>query len=891
MSLRRHLAAGFRVLFRKNRVEADLDDELRSYLEASVEEKVEAGLSRQEALRAARLEMGSVESVKDEVRDAGWEHHLETLWQDARYGLRTLARSPGFATVAVLTLALGIGANTTIFTVVDSTLLKKLPFPDPDRLVLVWKTHAEQPDDVSIISAPDFWDWERQNHVFERMAIFDSAGKVYNLGAEGGAREAEGVSGLRVTAGFFQVLGVEPFLGRGFLPEEETLGKDHEVVLSHGLWSLRYGSDPALVGNTIRIDGRPYTVVGVMPPDFQFQFWSGPRQLFVPAGFTAGDRLRDSNSFIAVARLRPGMSIEQAQAEMATIQTALSRQYPKESPNSSAAVVEMGAFGLTNLRQVMVALLAAVGFVLLVACVNVANLLLARGARRARELAIRRAIGASAGRIARLLLVESLLLSVLGGAAGLLVAVWGSLLLVRILPRAFSMLPFRPLDGVHLDGSVLAFTLIVSGVTGILFGLVPVSSALRKEVSDPLKEHGHDPEGRGRDWTRYVLVASETGLTLVVLCGAALMIESMARVLRVDPGFDPSNVLTMRTSVPQINTYYGPPVKARFCQDLTEQLGSVSGVVSVGAVAHLPLQGTAGRGFFIEGRPVPAPGEVPGASYSVACPGYFRTLGVPILSGREFDHQDTLGSSPVIVVNQAMAERFWPNEDALGKRIRLGITGTSEPWLTIIGVVGNTRHWGLDRDVRPQFFRPYTQAAWPWMTAVVRTAATPMSFFAPIARALARAEPDQPVSNVKTMEDIVAASVGSRRFPMLLLSAFALLALTLAAVGIVGVVSYSVEQRHHEIGVRLALGATRRDIVTLFVGRIMVWVLAGIAAGLVGSLGLARLVQTLLFDIRPADLAVLAAVSALLALVALAASYVPARRGAKLDPVIALRAE
>lgn len=891
MSLRRHLAAGLGGLWRRDRVERELDAELRAYLDESIDAKVAAGLTLDDAARAARLAMGSLEAVKDDVRDAGWEHHIETLWQDVRYALRMLASAPGFTAVAVLTLALGVGANSTIFTVINSTLLKPLPYPEADRLVLVWKTYASDPDDVNIVSAPDFWDWDRENDVFARMAIFDSAGKAYNLGIEGSGRQAEGVSGVRVTAGFFDVLGVTPFIGRTFRPEEETPGRHRAVILSHGLWARRYGSDQSLVGRTIRIDGEPYMVVGVLPRDFHFQFFSGPRELFVPAWFTEGDHQRDSNSFIAMARLKPGVSVAQANAEIAAIQSNLARQYPDDAAGTGATVVEMSAFGLTDLRNLMLALLAAVGFVLLIASVNVANLLLARGARRKREMAIRRALGASGWRITRQLLVESLVLATLGGTAGLLAAIWGSSLLVQILPRAFARLPFRPLDGVHVDASVLAFTLLVSSITGILFGLAPALAAFRPEASDPLKERGSDPAGGGRGRARQALVAAEVALTLVVLCGAGLMIQSMWRLLSVEPGFDPVNVLTMQTALPQENLYYGPPVKARFCQDLDEQVGTVAGVVSVGAAAHLPMSGNAGRGFAIEGRPEPPPGEGASASYSVACPGYFRTMGVPVLRGREFTHQDTLASPPVIVVNQAMAERYWPGEQALGKRIRLGITGAAEPWLAIVGIVGNVRHWGLADEVPPQFFRPYTQAAWPWMTVVVRTETSPRGFIGPVTRALLRGEPDQPASNVRTMEEIVAASVGPRRFPVLLLTVFALLALTLALVGIVGVVSYSVEQRTHEVGVRVALGAQRRDIVALFVGRNMVWVLAGIGIGLAGSLVLMRLIEAMLFGVRPTDPGVLAVVSAVLFAAALAASYIPARRATRLDPVVALRAE
>jgi putative ABC transport system permease protein len=890
VSLLRHVVAGISSLLGRDRVESELSEELQAYLDAAVEAKLGTGMPREEALWAARVEMGSLEAAKDAVRDAGWERHFETLWQDVRYAARGLARAPGFTAVAVLTLALGVGANSTIFTIINGTLLKSLPFPEPDRLVLVWKTHDYEPGDISIVSAPNFWDWQRHNETFESIAIFDSAGKGYNLAAESGQREAEQVSGVRVTAEFFRVLGVEPFLGRGFLPEEETLGRDREVVLDYGLWASRYGADPALVGRTIRMDGEEYTVVGVMPPEFQFQFWSGPRRVWVPAGFTAGDQGRDSNSFVAIARLEPGVTLEQAQADLATIQGRIAQQHPDHEAGTSVSLVPLGEYDLSDARWLMGALLAAVGFVLLIACVNVANLQLARGAGRTRELAIRRALGAPPLRIARQLLVESLCLAGLGGAAGLAMAFWGSSLLIGVLPRSLSYIPFRPLGGIEVDGRVLGFTLLVSSLAGLVFGLAPVLRWCRPGAGNPLNERGDDRDSRRGNRLRHALVACEVALTLEVLCGAGLMIQSMARLLGVDPGFEAAGVLTMRMSLPQVNTYYGPPENAGFCQDLQDSAGGVAGVSSVGAVAHLPLRGNAGRGFHLEGQPVPQSGETPNAAYSVACPGYFRTMGAPILAGREFTVRDTLEATQVIVINEVMARKFWPDQDPLGRRIRLHLAG-EQPWLTVVGVAGNVRHWGLDNETRPQFFRPYEQAAWPTMNIVAKTTGAPMSFAAPIRRALTRVEPDRPVSGIVPMEDIVGASVGPRRFAMLLLSAFALLALVLAGVGIAGVVSYSVAQRTREIGIHATLGARARDMVGMFVGRTMAWVVAGLAVGLALALASTRLLRTLLFDVQPADPAVLGVVSVLLAVIALVASYLPARRAARVDPLVALRCE
>ena len=810
---------------------------------------------------------------------------ISGLLQDVRYALRQLRSHPGFTAVAALTLALGIGANTTIFSVMNATMLKKLPFPDSDRLALVWQTLGKGPDNQNIVSAPNYWDFESQNHVFEAMALFDSAGRGYNLSANGSNREPEQVSGLRVSASFFPVLGVQPFLGRSFLPQEEIRGKDHEVILSYGLWKRRYGADPALVGKTIQVDGDDFTVVGVMPREFHWAFESGQRQLWVPVGYTEGDKIRGAGSFIAFARLKPGVTVAQAAADLEGIGTRLAQQYPSLG-DMSATVTSLAEFGLDDLRRIVWALLAAVGFVLLIGCVNIANLLLARGATRQKEFALRQALGAAGSRIARQLLTESLLLALLGGAGGLVLAVWGVSLLPALIPAEALNIPLRQLDAIAVDGRVLGFTLLVSCLTGIVFGLVPAVSAFGGQVSEPLKESGRGSTAGASSRLRHALVASEVALALVVLSGAGLMIESMSRLLGVDPGFNPTNVLTMEMSLPQEDLYNGPPGHARFCQGLEERVGTISGVIAVGAVGHLPMQGDAGRSFAVEGQPDPGRGHRPGASYSVACPDYFKALGVPLLAGREFTHQDTVGAPGVIIVNQSMAQKFWPKDDPVGKRIR-----EDSGWFTVVGVVGNVRHWGLDNENQPQFFRPYTQAAWPVMHVVVRTAAAPMSYAPAIKKALSELEPDRPVSGIETIENIVRDSLGSRRFPTLLLSAFALLALALAAVGILGVVSYSVAQRTHEIGIRMALGARAADVLKLVLRGTMTWVAVGIGAGIAGSLGLTRLLGTLLYGVKPSNPMVLGAVALLLTGLGLLASYIPARRAAKVDPMVALRYE
>jgi putative ABC transport system permease protein len=831
---------------------------------------------------AGRRELGNLTLAAEDARAVwGWMW-LSSLVADIRYAVRTLLRQPGFLLAAVLTLALGVGANTTIYSVMNATILKPLPFADASRLVLVWKTFG---GNENIISAPDYWDYRIQAHSFEGMAIFDSGGRGYNLSATG--VEPEAVAGLRVSASFFPLLGVKPMLGRAFLAEEDMPGKAREVILSYGLWKRRYGADAALVGQSIKVDGDDFTVVGVMPRGFGWQFFGSPRQLWVPLGYTKTDYGRGNNSFLAIARLRPGVTIAQARSEFGAVATRIAKQYPNDEAGVGGTLDSLDDYGLEGLRHTMLALLAAVGFVLLIACVNVANLMLARGASRQKEFAIRRALGAPGWRIARQLLTESVLLAVLGGGAGVLLALSSSRLLFQVLGPDIQ-LPMRQVDSIPLDGQVLAFSLFLSCFTGVIFGLVPALSALRNSVNEPLKEGGRDStEGRGGR-LRHTLVASEVALALVVLSGAGLMIKSAQQLLDVNPGFDAKNVLSMQISLPQEAIYTGPPGLPLFCRDLEQHVGAIPGVISAGAIGHLPLEGNAGRGFEIEGRPPADPQNTPGANYTVACPGYFRSMGIP-MKGREFTYQDTLDSPGVIVINEAMAHEFWPKEDPIGKAIRFG--GSDGPRLTVVGVAGNVHFLGLDTPATSQFMRPYTQAGWPIMNIVVRTAYAPATFTAPIKRAIKAFLPERPVSDVETMADVVRDSTGSRRVPMLLLSAFSLVALLLAGLGIVGVVSYSVTQRTQEIGIRMALGARAGNVFGLVLRSSMKWVFGGLAAGIAGSVGIAQLLGKLLFGVSPTDPIVLGTVSALLAAVALFASFIPARRAANLDPLRTLRHE
>jgi putative ABC transport system permease protein len=874
---------------RADRAERELTREMTAHLRQLEDDFVRKGLPPEEARLAARRAFGGgVEQAKEVQRDERSIRWLDELRQNVRYAVRTLLRAPGFTSVAVLTLALGIGANSVMFSIMNATMLQTLSFPEPERLVMLWQGPQSNPNSSSynIVSMPNYRDWLERSRSFEGIGLMDSGGRRYNLTGEG---QAERSPGVRVTASFFKVLGVQPMMGRTFLKEEEDAGRDRVVVLSHGLWTRRYGADPAIVGKAIQIDRKAHVVVGVMPASFVIEY--GVRlELWVPVGWTEGDAGRTSNSFVALARLKPGVTVEQARSEMDTIGRALSVEHPVENAKQTVRVEVMSEFGMQRKRTLLWPMLAVVAFVLLIACVNVANLMLARAASRSRELAIRATLGAGRGRIIRQLLTESLVLACAGGIGGLAIAYWGAQGIQPLLPSSIRAADFRPVDTIGIDVRVLAFTSVLAIGSGMLFGLAPAFAAFRNNLATPLRQSARGTTGDGKSRLRYGLVAIEVALTLIVLAGAGVMLVSVARLLGVDPGLDPKNVLVMAISPPQKELYYGPPDNPRFCEGLTREVGAVPGVISVGAISHLPLAGgRAGRSVSIEGRPDPGPSNMPGAAYGVACPDAFKTLGIPFVDGREFTVRDSFEAPAVAIINRRFAREHWKGEQAVGKRFKIGFLGSDNPWMTVVGVVENFRHGGLDVEQAPTFYRPYHQAAWPLMVILAKTASAPEPLTKQITSAIAVVEPDQPVSGAVTMESVLGGSVVSRRFPMYLLSGFAVLALVLAAVGIAGVVGYSVVQRTPEIGVRVALGAQRVDVLRLILGHSLAWALAGVIIGIAGAIGLLRLLGTLLYDVTATDPIVLGSVSVLLIAVVLGASYLPARRAMRVDAVTALR--
>jgi predicted permease len=877
----------WRNLFRKAQVDGELDAELRAYVELLTEEKIKAGMDAAAARRAVLLEVGGVEQVKEQVREVRVGAMIETIWQDIRYSVRLLAKNPSFTIIAVLTIALGIGANTAIFSVVNAVLLRPLPFKDPDQLVRLSERSQQGPG--MSIAYPNFKDWRSENTVFAGLAAtrFDN----FNLT---GADEAERLQGRNVSWNFFDVLGVQPALGRSFRPEEDSAGGNRVCVISYGLWQRRFGADPQLVGRQVTLNGESYTVVGVLPQGYRY---GTPTDVFTPVGLKEADELfsvRDNHpGLTAIARLRPGVSLAQAEAEMKGIAARLAAAYPKENAGHSVALTAMREYFIGDIRQSLLVLLGAVGFVLLIACANVANLMLARAAARTREIAIRMALGAGRWRLIRQLLTESIMLAIMGGACGLLLALWG----VDVLRRAsLDIIPTTA--DVSLDRTVLGFTLVVSLVTGVLFGLAPAFQSSRQEPGEALKEGGRTgTTGVTRNRVRALLVVGEVALSLMLLVGSGLLIRSFMRLREVDTGFDPHNLLTMQLTYRAEHDDGQKGVN--FFDEVLAKIKTLPGVEAVAVANGAPFLAEFDTSFQIEGRPPATPDQRTYAVIYSTSPDYLRALGIRLVRGRFFDARDTEHAPLVAVIDEEFARLYFPGADPVGQYLAAN-PEQGTPHVEIVGVVAHVKQFGLDaqepipaqlyqpRAQIPAHFRARSNAS---VSLLVRTSSDPAALAPLVRRAVREIDSTQPVYAVNTMAQILSDSLATQRLAMLLLSIFAAGALVIAAVGIYGVMSYAVVQRTHELGIRLALGAQPRDVLRLVIRQGMLLALAGIAVGLVGALLLTRVLTTLLYGVRATDPATFTAVSLLLLMVALTACFIPAHRATRVDPLIALRYE
>ncbi len=861
----------------------EMQDEMRLHLELRKEEHTDRGLSADSAYSAAHRRFGNATRIQEKSREAwGWTW-LEQFLQDVRYGIRTMRRNPGFTAVAVTALALGIGANTAVFSVVNAVLLRPLAYADPNRLTTILRLGVDP------VSPANFLDWQKDNHVFSRMAAAEYFEP--NLSDQSAP---ERVVGLHITHDMLPLLGVQPLLGRMFLPEEDDPGKEHEIILGYGLWQRSFSGDAGVVGKTVNLDGVPYTVMGIMPREFKFApFWATKAQFWVPFPLKqlAGDR--GGNSLRVFARLRDGVSLEQARAEMAAITARMEQQYP--GTNRDIVVMSLKEKVIGNVRPALLVLLGAVGFVLLIACANVAHMLLARSAARQKEIAVRSALGARRGRMLRQFLTESLLLALLGAASGLLVAFAGIRLLVALGPSDIPRV-----ETVGFDIRVLLFVLAASVITGVVFGLAPAWQASRPVLNDALKDNARgSSEGILRNRLRSALVASEFALALVLLIGAGLMVRSLTALLAIDPGFDPHHVLTMIVSV--AGTHESDPNRrAAFFHEAMEKIGAQPGVESVSATNHLPLAGDLWvLGFYAEGKPLSKPGESASAAYRIMYPGYFKTMRIPFVRGRDVTQADNLASPNVVIVNEFMARQQWPGEDAIGKRIALGNL-QNPAWKTVVGIVKNEvrDHW-VDPPTA-QMFIPYLQTDdmlngqqtyYQYLTLVIRCSGDPAAQAAGVTAAIHSLDRNVPVAEVQTMDDVVFNSNSQPWFYALLLTGFAITALVLAGIGIYGVMSYMVSRRTQEIGIRMTLGARPGEVLRMVIRQGMVLVVIGAAVGLAGALLLSRLMSSLLYGVGSKDPATFVVVTAVLIAVALAANYVPARRATKIDPMAALRSE
>lgn len=813
---------------------------------------------------------------------------MDTVWHDLRYGFRMLTRNPGFTLIAVISLALGIGANTAIFSVVNAVLLRALPFSEPDRLVMVW-------EDVSFAGFPrntpapaNYADWKAQNSTFEDVAALDLWG--FNLTGDG---EPEKVAAYGVTANFFPMLGVEPLLGRVFLPEEDKPEANKVVALSYRLWQRRYGGEAGIIGREILLNGEKYSVVGVMPASFQFmESYIG---LWAPMAFTPQALTQRGSHYLnVVGRIKTGVTLEQANADIQTIQQRISRDYPDEAGRITAYVMSLREFLSGDLRRPLLVLLVAVGFVLLIACANIANLLLSRAASRQREIAVRTALGAGRWRIVRQLLTESLVLATAGAVVGVLLAQWSFAFLVHLVPDGLALA-----TRLDLDLRVLGYTVLVALFTGVVFGLAPALQASRVDLHAALKQSGgRSALSAGGNRLRGAMVVAEVALALVLLVGAGLLIQTFVKLRDQYSGLQPANVLTLRTVLPR-NKYPEQQQRRVFYNQVLERVKSLPGVISAGYTTTVPLEWKGGTsGFYPEGLTIEqarAGGLSYDANHRQVTADYLKAIGMTMREGRYFDDGDNEQTSPVVIVNKTMARQYWPGEDAIGKRFKLGDPEEKRPWMTIVGVIGDVRQMGAEEPVKAEMYIPQRQINdhqdYAPRDLVLRTAVDPMNLVDAVRDQIGAVDADQPISNIRTMDEVLGEETARRRLSVTLLTVFAALALLLSALGIYGVLAYFVVQHTPEIGVRLALGAPRRDILGLVLKKGMTLAGLGVVIGLGASFALTRLISSLLFGLSATDPATFAVIALLLTAVALLACYLPARRAMKVDPMVALRYE
>jgi putative ABC transport system permease protein len=803
---------------------------------------------------------------------------MPSVLQDLRHGARLLVRSPGFGLVAIIALAIGIGANTAVFSVINTLLVQRLPYRDADSLAIVWEHNTVRQRRSNVVGPANFIHWREMNQSFEDLA---AVSMTYSVTITGDG-EPEELQAQSISAGLFEILGVRPALGRGFSAAENVPGTT-AVVISDRLWRRRFGSDRTILQRAIVSQGTPYTVIGVMPPGFSFLDKSV--DIWLPIGFTAQSRTPRGRSLMVVGRLKPGVAVERAQLDMTQVSAQLTRIFPDFNTGWTSRVVALREQLTGDVRPALIVLAAAVAFVLLIACANVANLLLARATARQRELAVRAALGAGRARLVRQLLAESVVLSGIGGLAGLLLAWWALGFLRAVVAER---LPVQRLEMVGIDLPVLLFTLGASLVCGLVFGVVPALTAAGASLTDSLKEGGRSGSASRGNRARSAFAIVEVALALVLLAGAGLLVRSFVRLLDQDPGFDPARTVTMRITLPQAR-YGGEGQRAQFLVRFFEQVDAIPGVEASGAISFLPLTGlAAATSMEIVGKPLPPKGQEPVADVRVIAHDYLGTMGIPLLKGRLFNEQDAADARGRVVINETMALRHWPGEDPIGKRVRISWDNQEDE---VIGVVGDVRHYGLDVESRAMTYWPFARNPYGTMTVTVRTAGDASRVVKSIVGLVRQLDPELVVANIRTMDEVVSNSIAERRLTMLLLTIFAGTALLLAAVGIYGVIAYGVTQRTQEIGIRMALGAERGDVLRMVLKQALGLVLGGILIGGAFALLLTRLMEGLLFQVEPGDPLTFAVVSAALAVVALVASYIPGRRATRVDPVIALRAE